>query len=92
MKTIKLRKRSGFDTLGMRIIYHVLYFFFHCRATLPAFLKDDDEPVVFVANHYNVFGPVSFILSVPLPYGIWMNEDIINPESTAKTFAPGMAV
>lgn len=90
MKTIRLRNRPGFETITMRMVYRILYFFFHCRFTLPDYLKNNDEPVVFVANHYSVFGPVSFILSIPLSYEIWMNEDIITPQSSAATFAPGI--
>lgn len=90
MKVIRLRKRPGFDTFGMRIVYWVLYLFFHCRLVFSPGYPEDDEPVVFVANHYNAFGPISFILSVPLLSSVWVNEDIISPETAAKTFYPGI--
>ena len=90
MKAIKLKNRPGFDTFGMRIVYRVLFLFFHCRLVSPENLPEDGEPVVFVANHYNVFGPVSFILSVPLLSSVWVNEDIITPETAAKTFYSGV--
>ena len=90
MKAIKLSKRPGFETFGMRAVYRLLYLFFHCRLLSEHNLPEDGEPVVFVANHYNVFGPVSFILSVPLLYSVWVNEDIITPETAAKTFHPGV--
>lgn len=90
MKAIKLRKRPGFDTFGMRIVYWVLYLFFHCRLVFSPEYPEDDEPVVFVANHYNVFGPISFILSVPLLSSVWVNEEIISPETAAQAFYPGV--
>lgn len=90
MKTIKLRKRPGFDTFGMRIVYWVLYPFFHCRLVFSPEYPEDDEPMVFVANHYNVFGPVSFILSVPILSSVWVNEEIISPETAAQAFHAGV--
>ena len=90
MKSIRLRERPGFDTFGMRIVYRVLYLFFHCRLVSSENLPEDGEPVVFVANHYNVFGPVSFILSVPLLSSIWVNEEIISPETASKAFYSGV--
>ena len=90
MEFIKLRKRPGFETFGMRIVYWVLYLFFHCRLVSAENLPQSGEPVVFVANHYNVFGPVSFILSVPLRSSVWVNEEIITLETAAKAFHPGV--
>lgn len=90
MKAIRLKNRPGFDTFGMRIIYRVLFLFFNCRLVSPENLPEDGEPVVFVANHYSVFGPVSFILSVPLISSVWVNEDIITPETAAETIYSGI--
>ncbi len=85
LKAVRLKERPGFTTFGMRIIYRVLYLFIHCRLIFDHELPEDGEPVVFVANHYNVFGPASFILSVPLLSSVWINEDVIQPETAAGT-------
>ena len=90
MKALRLRERPGFRTFPLRVVYHILYFFFHCRLSIPPEIAKSDEPFVFVANHYSVFGPVSFVLSVPFPCGIWQNEEIINPETAARTIQPGL--
>ncbi len=90
MKPIRLRKRIGFTTLGLRLIYYFLYPFFHCRAPLTEELKQSDEPVVFVPNHYNIFGPISFLHSVALNYSTWMSEEIITPETAVKHVEPGI--
>ena len=71
MRELKYKERPGFDTRTMRWLYRVLYPFFHCRVNLPAELRDSEEPVVFIGNHYNVFGPVSFILSMPVVARAW---------------------
>ncbi len=90
MKTIRLRKRTGFTTFRMRLLYYFLYPFFHCRAPLTEELSQTEEPVVFVPNHYNIFGPLSFLHSVALKYSTWMNVDIITPETAIKTVEPGL--
>ncbi len=90
MKAIKLKNRPGFDTFGMRMIYRVLSLFFNCRLVSTGNLPEDGEPVVFVANHYTIFGPVSFILSVPLISSVWVNEDIITPETAAEAIYTGI--
>ncbi|MCR4877175.1 MAG: hypothetical protein K5922_08385 [Clostridiales bacterium] len=89
-KKMKLKERQGFDTRGMRWLYRVLYPCFHCRVRIPEELRDSEEPVVFIANHYNVFGPISFVESVPLVSDIWMNQEIIDPESSAEALLPGV--
>ena len=86
----RLKNRPGFGTRGMRWIYRALYPFFHCRVRRTQELREHGEPVVYIANHYNVFGPISFVLSVPEAWHIWMNEDLIEPESAAENLQPGM--
>ena len=87
---VRLKNRAGFGTKGMRWIYRILYPFFHCRVRIPPEMQESGEPVVFIANHYNVFGPISFVLSMPLVSHIWMNEELIDPESAAVSLRPGM--
>ena len=90
MKALKYKERPGFDTRTMHWVYRVLYPFFHCRVKLPAELQNSGEPVVFIANHYNVFGPVSFILSMPVVSHAWINVDLIQEETAAEALHSGM--
>ena len=87
---IRLKNRTGFNTLGMRTLYRALYPYFHCTVRIPPELQDSEEPVVFIANHYNVFGPISFVLSMPLISRIWINEELVNRESAEISLRPGM--
>ena len=87
---IRYKKRRGFETRSMRWVYRLLYPYFHCRVTLPRTLRDSDEPVVFIANHYNIFGPVSFVLSMPVVSRIWMNEELMTRESAAVGLRSGL--
>ena len=90
MRELRYRERPGFDTRAMRWVYRVLYPYFHCRVKLPEELKESGEPVVFIANHYNVFGPVSFILSMPVVAHAWINTELVQPEKAAEAFRPGL--
>ena len=87
---VPLKKRLGFETRGMRWLFRALYPFFHCRVKIPETLGKDGEPVVFVANHYDIFGPLSFMVSVPLNSSIWINEEMVDPEAAKITLRPGM--
>jgi len=74
----------------MRALYRALYPFFRCRVNIPKELADSGEPVVFIANHYNVFGPLSFMISMPAVTRFWGIEEMVNQESAAKAMDPGM--
>ena len=91
MRELKYKERPGFDTRTMRWLYRVLYPFFHCRVNLPAELRDSEEPVVFIGNHYNVFGPVSFILSMPVVARAWINVELVQEDTAGEALHSGMA-
>ena len=91
MKRVRLSRRPGFETFRMRLLFRFLYPYFYCKCDIPGELAYGEEPVVFVANHYNVFGPVSFILSAPFISYSWMNENLITPEKTEESLYRGVS-
>ena len=90
LSRLKLKNRQGFQEKGMRFLYRVLRPFFHCRVHIPRELRESEEPIVFIANHYNVFGPLSFVVSVPLNYRIWINSELVDEEEARKGLEPGV--
>lgn len=60
---------------------YVLSPFFKCRCQLPPSLAGLRDPIVFVCNHYEVFGPFAIALSLPLRYRFWINALLL--EATA---------
>ena len=90
MRKVRYTERPGFDTHTMHWVYRILYPYFHCRVSLPRELRNSEEPVVFIANHYNVFGPVSFVLSMPVVSHIWINTEIMKEETAAATLRAGI--
>lgn len=78
MEIIKpFSKRYGFETGGMKLLGYTLFPFFKCRCELPPALAAHREPVVFVCNHYEVFGPFAIALSLPLRYRFWINAMVL---------------
>ena len=90
LRKVGYKNRPGFDSSPMRWLYRSLAPFFHCRANLPRELQESTEPVVFVANHYNAFGPISFVHSVPAVCYFWSNAELLNPGEAEDAFRPGM--
>ncbi|MBQ3706222.1 MAG: hypothetical protein II888_07180 [Clostridia bacterium] len=86
----KTRQREGFRRRGMRWLYRVLRPFFHCRVKYPPGLEDSQDPVVFIANHYNVFGPLSFCISVSLEYQIWINSELVDERTASEGIHAGI--
>ena len=89
-RRLKVKNRPGFETRTMRWVYRILYPYFHCRVSIPRELQESGEPVVFIANHYNVFGPVSMVLSLPFVSRAWINEELIREDTAAESFRPGL--
>ncbi len=90
LKKVKMKHRPGFETRSMRWVYRILYPYFHCRVAMTEELKESTEPVVFIANHYNIFGPPSFVISMPFVSNIWINEELISEESALENLTPTM--
>ncbi len=74
----RLSERNGFQTRGMRVLGYVLTPFFRCRAEVPQSIVNHKEPVVFVCNHYEIFGPFAVTLSLPLRFRLWSNSIVVD--------------
>ncbi len=90
LQPVRWKKRPGFETFGMRMLYRCLYPFFRCSVDIPPELRDSGEPVVFVANHYEVFGPISFMISMPAVTRFWSTEELGSAESSAPAMKTGL--
>lgn len=84
-----LYKRNGFQTGGMRVLGYTLKPFFGCRCEVPQQIRDLSEPVVFVCNHYELFGPAAVALSLPLDYRVWSNSIVVNAKASVEKMIVG---
>lgn len=90
LETIKpFSKRYGFETAGMKLLGGILAPFFKCRCAVPPTITALDEPVVFVCNHYEIFGPVAIALSLPLRYHFWINAMVLEAAENVEYMIPG---
>lgn len=75
----RLSERNGFQAMGMKALGYTLMPFFRCRCEIPDSITSRKDPVVFVCNHYEIFGPFAVILSLPLRFRLWANSIVVEP-------------
>ena len=78
-----------FQTKTMKVLGWVLYPFFACRCDVPADIAAMDEPVVFVSNHYEIFGPAALALSLPFRYRFWSNAMVLEATRNIDSMVVG---
>ena len=83
----KRRERHGFQGWQNRALAWVLSPFFRCRCRIPEHLAILEEPVVFVSNHYEIFGPLAMVVSLPLKFRFWSNSIILEPTKHVEKMA-----
>lgn len=89
MQIIRRRsERYGFDTPANRRLGALLAVFFGCRCRIPEEIAALEEPVVFVSNHYEIFGPLAMVTSLPLKYRLWSHSIILEPTKHIDHMAP----
>ncbi|MBE5815438.1 MAG: hypothetical protein E7320_09595 [Clostridiales bacterium] len=89
---VALKKRIGFDKLGMRVLYGLFYPFFHCRSEVPEAIREHREPIVFVCNHYELFGPLALMTSLRARFRVWSNEKLLAAEEQVDDLLDGALV
>lgn len=66
------------------IAYVILFPFFRCKRVGLKNVKKDDEARVFVSNHYQMFGPVATIMSLPYKFRPWIIDKMMDEETVEK--------
>ena len=95
----KIKKRNifvrFFCAIGRGIKNFFLYLFFlllyvifnpvvKSRVRGKKNVRKDDEARVFVANHYEIFGPVAMYMRFPYKFRPWVIDKIMDPESVEE--------
>ncbi len=89
---VALHNRNGFERLGMRLLYGILYPFFHCRGEVPPEIINHHEPIVFVCNHYELFGPLALMTSLKAKFRVWSNERLLEASNEVEKLLDGAVV
>ncbi len=62
----------GKNRVGIRIMIWFIRPWFPCKCVGKEKLKNIDRPIVFVGNHYEIYGPVVSVLRMPVPFRPWV--------------------
>lgn len=73
----------------MKILGGILYPFFRCRCEVPDEIAGPNEPVVFICNHYEVFGPAAIALCLPLRSRFWINAMVLEATQNVDRMVEG---
>lgn len=89
---VALRNRNGFERLGMRMLYGLFYPFCHCKAEVPPEIAAHEDPIVFVCNHYELFGPLALMTSLKAKFRVWSNERLLTASNEVDQLVDGAVV
>jgi hypothetical protein len=84
-----LKNRCGFETKGMKALGYFLKPFFGCTCDVPDYIRELNEPVIFVCNHYELFGPAAVALSLPVKFRPWTNSIVVNATESVEKMIVG---
>lgn len=73
--------KNFFLYLGFSLLYIIVNPFVKSKVRGKKNVRKDDEARVFVANHYEIFGPVAMYLRFPYKFRPWVIDKIMTPES-----------
>lgn len=87
---VALRDRIGFSSTYMRNLYRIVFPFFHCKCQPSHRLIHSKEPVVLVCNHYEIFGPLAVVTSLPMRFRFWSNDEAVHPADHVDRLFPAL--
>ena len=87
---VPVNKKIGFDQREMKRLYHLLRPHFACECEIPEELQSIHSPLVICCNHYEAFGPLAVVESLPLRFHVWMNREILHPLENENELLPGI--
>ena len=86
---VPMKNRYGFRTMRMRALGRIVQLFCYCRGEVPPRIAQLGEPVVFICNHYEIFGPLAIVTSLPVRFRLWMNAAIVESTSNVDKLIVG---
>ncbi len=88
----RLRKVLAGNTprrLAIILLRPLLRPFFPCRTAGRENVRAGEGPMVFLANHLEIYGPVVAVLHAPFPFRPWVIEGMLNPEHIVEQMRQG---
>lgn len=78
------------DRVGIRILTWLVRPFFPCKCVGKEKVKNLDGPVIFVANHYEIYGPVVSILRMPVNFRPWIISNMLDGDKIEAQIKVGL--
>lgn len=78
------------DKAGIRILSWFVRPFFRCKCVGKEKIKNLGGPVVFVANHYEVYGPIVAVLRMPVRFRPWIISNMLDSGQIEEQMRPGI--
>ena len=78
------------DKAGIRIMTWFVRPFFRSKCVGKEKLKNLGGPVVFVANHYEIYGPIIAVLRMPVRFRPWIISNMLSSEQIEAQMRPGV--
>ena len=70
--------------IGIRILALVLRPWLHHKILGAKQVQTEDEPVIFVANHRQIYGPVAAYLNLPFVFRPWIEHKMLDREEIMR--------
>lgn len=84
----------GFRNFLSFLIFWIVYIFgkpfIRCKTIGKENLLNNDEARVFVANHYEIYGPIAIFLRFPYKFRPWVIDKLTTPESVEEHMGLGI--
>lgn len=89
-KTIGKGIKNFFMFLTFCIAYIFVKPFIRCKIIGKKNVSKDDEARVFIANHYEIYGPLIIFLRFPYRFRPWVIDKMTSPESVEEQMGLGV--
>ena len=84
----------GFRNFFSFLVFWIAYLFgkpfIRCKVIGKSNVNKNDEARVFVANHYEIYGPIAIFLRFPYKFRPWVIDKLTTPESVEEHMGLGI--
>ncbi|MBR5145326.1 MAG: hypothetical protein IKV34_01515, partial [Clostridia bacterium] len=84
-KMIKTRNK-----IGIRVMTWFVRPFFPSKCVGKEKIKRGDGPVIFVANHYEIYGPIIAVLRMPASFRPWIINEMLDDKKIEEQMVGGI--
>jgi len=78
------------NKIGIRVMKWFVKPCFPCKCIGAEKLKNLDGPVVFVGNHYEIYGPVVAVLRMPVNFRPWVINEMLDDDKIVEQMSIGI--